>query len=86
MLAKEIDESFDNGDWLFEIKWDGYRAISEINDGEVRLYSRNGNSFINSYPLVVNALKKIKHNVILDGEVVVLNEKGLSDFQKLQHY
>jgi bifunctional non-homologous end joining protein LigD len=86
MLAKEIDEPFNSDDWLFEIKWDGYRAISEITDGEVRLYSRNGNSFYDSYPLVVNALKKIKHNVILDGEVVVLNEAGLSDFQKLQHY
>ncbi len=86
MLAKEIDEPFDSSDWLFEIKWDGYRAISEIHNGEVRLYSRNGNSFNDSYPLVVNALKKIKHNVILDGEVVVINEAGLSDFQKLQHY
>ena len=86
MLAKETDTPFDNKDWLFEIKWDGYRAISEINDGDIRLYSRNGNSFKNAYPLVVSALEKIKHNVVLDGEIVVLDEEGKSDFQKLQHY
>jgi bifunctional non-homologous end joining protein LigD len=86
MLAKETDTPFDNGDWLFEIKWDGYRAISEIKNGEVKLYSRNGNSFLGSYPPVVDALAKIRHNVVLDGEIVVLNEDGVSDFQKLQHY
>lgn len=86
MLAKETDKAFDKADWLFEIKWDGYRAISEIKDGEVKLYSRNGILFNNNYPLVANALKKIKHDAVLDGEIVVLNEKGKSDFQKLQHY
>ena len=86
MLAKETANAFDDKEWLFEIKWDGYRAISEINGGNVLLYSRNGNSFINDYPLVVRELKKIKHDAVLDGEIVILNEKGKSDFQKLQHY
>jgi len=86
MLAKETDTPFDDKDWLFEIKWDGYRAISEIKDGVVELYSRNGNSFNASYPVVYNALKKIKQDVVLDGEIVILNEDGKSDFQKLQHY
>ncbi len=86
MLAKETASAFDDKDWLFEIKWDGYRAISEIKDGKVLLYSRNGNSFINDYPLVVRELKKIKHDAVLDGEIVILNEQGKSDFQKLQHY
>lgn len=86
MLAKETGKAFDNDGWLFEIKWDGYRAISEIKDGEVSLYSRNGLLFNNSYPVVANALKKIKHNAVLDGEIVVMNEAGRSDFQKLQHY
>ncbi len=86
MLAKETDEPFDDENWLFEIKWDGYRAISEIKNGEVSLYSRNGNSFNQAYPLVYNELKKIKHNVVLDGEIVILNDEGKSDFKKLQHY
>ncbi len=86
MLAKETEHAFDDAAWLFEIKWDGYRAIAEIKNKEIELYSRNGISFNNDYPLVYNELKKIKHDAILDGEIVVLNEKGKSDFQKLQHY
>ena len=86
MLAKETEEAFDDADWIFEVKWDGYRAISEIENGEVKLYSRNGLSFNNSYPIITNALKKIKHKAVLDGEIVILNEEGKSDFQKLQHY
>ena len=86
MLAKETDEPFDDKDWLYEIKWDGYRAIAEISAGEIELYSRNGNSFLNHYPLLAEALKKIKHDAVLDGEIVVLNEKGFPDFQKIQHY
>ena len=86
MLAKESNNAFDDKDWIFEIKWDGYRAISEIKDGNIFLYSRNGNSFNNDYPLVTKELKKIKHDAALDGEIVILNEEGKSDFQKLQHY
>jgi bifunctional non-homologous end joining protein LigD len=58
MLAKESEEPFDDKNWLYEIKWDGYRAIAEIENGNVKLYSRNGISFENSYPLVVQELKK----------------------------
>ena len=86
MLAKETDKAFDDADWLFEIKWDGYRAISEIKKGDVQLYSRNGIIFNNKYPVITNALKKIKYDAVLDGEIVVLNEAGKADFQKLQHY
>lgn len=86
MLAKETDQPFDDKDWIFEIKWDGYRAIAEIKKKEVLLYSRNGNSFNASYPLIVDALKKITTPAVLDGEVVVVDEKGRSSFQLLQHY
>ncbi|MFT3683027.1 MAG: DNA ligase D [Ferruginibacter sp.] len=86
MLAKETDAAFNDKDWIFEIKWDGYRAIAEIKKGEVELYSRNGLKFNNTYPPVYNELKKIKHDAVLDGEIVVLDEKGISNFQKLQHY
>ncbi len=86
MLAKEIQEPFDDKEWLFEIKWDGYRAISEVQQGQVALYSRNGNSFYDHYPSIVEALKQLKIRAILDGEIVVLDESGKSNFQKLQHY
>ena len=86
MLAKEADGPFDDKDWLYEIKWDGYRAIAETTARMIRLYSRNGNSFLNHYPLLAEALKEIEHDAVIDGEIVVLNEKGLPDFQKIQHY
>src|ERR1700741_3851817 len=86
MLAKETDQPFDDKDWLFEIKWDGYRAIAEIDKKQVRLYSRNGNSFNAAYPVIVEELSKINYSVTFDGEVVVLNDEGQSDFQKLQLY
>lgn len=86
MLAKEISASFDDKDWLFEIKWDGYRAIAEKHGKDILLYSRNGLSFKNTYPVVVDQLKNIKQDAVLDGEIVVLNEEGKPDFQLLQHY
>ncbi|MEP6616039.1 MAG: DNA ligase D [Ginsengibacter sp.] len=86
MLAKETSKAFDDKEWLFEIKWDGYRAVAEIDHGAVKLYSRNGLSFENSYPPVVAALRKIMQNAVLDGEIVVINEAGQPEFQLLQHY
>jgi len=86
MLAGITKNPFDNEDWLFEIKWDGYRAITEINKDGIQFYSRNGIDFSERFPAIFQALKKIKHDVILDGEIVLLNEKNLPDFQKLQHY
>lgn len=86
MLAKETEEPFDDKDWLYEIKWDGYRAIAEVNNSDVRLYSRNGNTFENSYPIVINELQKIKADAVIDGEIVVLNDEGVPEFQLLQHY
>lgn len=86
MLAKETSEPFSDKDWIYEIKWDGYRAIAEVKGADVQLYSRNGNTFNTSYPVVVEALRHMKLHAVLDGEVVVVDENGRSDFQLLQHY
>ncbi len=86
MLAKETDIPFSDAGWIFEIKWDGYRAIAEVNKKEVLLYSRNGNTFNDSYPVVVEALAKLNITAVLDGEVIVVDEDGKSNFQLLQHY
>lgn len=86
MLAREADAPFSDPDWIYEMKWDGYRAIAEVDHSNVSLYSRNGNTFNESYPIVVEALQKMKIDAVLDGEVIVVNEDGRSDFQKLQHY
>ncbi len=86
MFAKLGDKPFNDEDWIFELKWDGYRAVAEVNKGDVKFYSRNGLSFANSYPSVYEELQTIKEKMILDGEVVVFNEEGKPDFQKLQLY
>jgi bifunctional non-homologous end joining protein LigD len=86
MLAKESDQPFDDGEWIFEVKWDGYRAIAESSKGEVKLYSRNGNMFNDSYPLIADQLRKMKLEAVLDGEIVVLDKQGKPSFQLLQDF
>jgi len=86
MLATLVDRPFDRVGWIFEIKWDGYRVIAEVDKGQVRLYSRNGLSFTERYHAVATALEKVRHQAILDGEVVVLDNKGHPSFEALQNY
>jgi bifunctional non-homologous end joining protein LigD len=85
MLARSVDKPFDDEHWLFEIKWDGYRAIAELGR-ELKLYSRNGLSFSDQFPEIVHALKEIKARLILDGEIVALDESGRARFQHLQDF
>ena len=86
MLATLVDKPFDEPGWLYEIKWDGYRAVAMINKGKANLISRNNKSFNEKFYPVVDALKKWDINAIIDGEVVVLNEKGVSNFGALQNW
>ncbi len=86
MLAKSTADSFSDQNWLFEIKWDGYRAIAEVLNDNVKLYSRNGNSFIDAYPVIAKQLQKLSISAVLDGEIVVMDENGNPNFQKLQNY
>lgn len=86
MLATQVKGPFDHPDWLFEVKWDGYRAIAEVRDGNVSLYSRNGISFDKKYVPVVEALRKFGFDAVLDGEIVVVDDQGRPDFQLIQHY
>lgn len=81
MLAKEAEKPFSSKDWIFEIKWDGYRAIAYVND-EVSLRSRNGKELIDNFP-ELSELKQLASNVVLDGEIVVV-KNGKADFQALQ--
>jgi bifunctional non-homologous end joining protein LigD len=86
MLATTVKEPSDRSGWLFEIKWDGYRAIAEVHRGRVRFYSRNQLSFEERYAPIVQALHNLSHEAVLDGEVVVLDQSGKSRFQLLQNY
>lgn len=86
MLTKLTEKPFDNSDWIFENKYDGYRAIAVINPDEAELFSRNRISFDSDFKPIAETLKKIKHTAVLDGEIVVENTSGRSKFQLLQNY
>ena len=85
MLATSIGEPFDNPDWLFEIKWDGYRAVAFIRDGEVRLVSRNQNNLTGQFPELAELPKSVKaESAVIDGEIVAVDEEGHPSFSLMQ--
>ena len=84
MLCKVSDKAFDDKDWAFEIKWDGYRAIADLSKDELRLYSRNGVDFSHKFKKISNSLNLQEHPMILDGEIVAYDDKGKPNFQWLQ--
>ncbi len=85
MLATLVDEPFSSDEWLFEIKWDGYRAIAFIEKGKVRLVSRNQNEFTPEFPELQEIASRVKaKQAILDGEIVALDEKGRPSFSLMQ--
>jgi len=86
MKATLVDEPFDDPNWIYEVKWDGYRAIATINKGEVELISRNNKTFNDKFYSIHKLLQKWKINAVLDGEILVLNDKGISDFGALQNW
>ena len=69
MVARLVRDPFDREGWLFELKWDGFRAIAEKDKQGVRLYSRNQNDFMKRFPVIAEPVSALD-NVILDGEIV----------------
>ena len=86
MLATAHKKIFNKPGWIYELKWDGYRMIANINEGKASIHSRNGINYNTKFPELVDDLEQIEHDVILDGEVVVLNDQGIPMFQELQNY
>ncbi len=84
MLAQTAEKPFDDSEWVFEIKWDGYRVIADLRNKTPMLYSRNGISFIQKFQVLLDSLHAQTNEMIIDGEVVAYNEKGIPDFQLLQ--
>ncbi len=81
MLATLVDKPFDEPGWLYEVKWDGYRTIIYLNNGGVDMRSRNNKDFNEKFYAVHNALQKWKINAVLDGEIMVLNDEGISTLE-----
>jgi bifunctional non-homologous end joining protein LigD len=84
MLCTLLKAPFQHDNYLYEIKWDGYRIIAYKNDNVAWLKSRSNLDYSKKYPAIVNALLNLKADVILDGEIVTLNEEGVPDFDELQ--
>jgi len=85
MLATLVDSAFDDDQWLFEIKWDGYRAIAFLDGGSGRLVSRNQNDLTAAYPELQSIGDYVKARAaILDGEIVALDEQGRPSFGLMQ--
>ena len=79
-------ESPPSGDWSYEVKFDGYRILARIENGEVRLFTRNGHDWSAKMPRQAEALGKLDvKSAWLDGEMVVVNDEGVADFQALQN-
>lgn len=87
MLATKIGTPFSREGWLFEPKWDGYRAICFLRDGQVKFRSRNQRDLTKRFPELQSIAKSIKASTaIIDGEIVALDENGVQCFEQLQNH
>lgn len=85
-LATLVDVTPEGDEFIHEVKFDGYRVIARLDDGQVTLLTRSGEDWTERMPRLEEAIGKLKaQRAILDGEFVALNEQGLSDFQLLQN-
>jgi bifunctional non-homologous end joining protein LigD len=83
MMASSVKEPFDNPDWIFETKLDGYRAIAVIDStGKARIWSRNRLLLEPKFPTIRDAVEELRlRSTILDGEIVALDEEGIPRFR-----
>lgn len=87
MLATLVDEPFDDPEWIYEVKWDGYRALGfSLKNGDVQLLSRNNKPFNEKFYPICEVLHNWKMDIVVDGEILVINNKGVSNFSKLQNW
>jgi bifunctional non-homologous end joining protein LigD len=85
MLATLVDDPFSDPEWIFETKWDGFRAVCFVKGGKVRFLSRNQIEMTPQYPELADVGKQVEaKEAILDGEIVALDQDGMPRFQLLQ--
>jgi bifunctional non-homologous end joining protein LigD len=84
MLCTLVKKPFNDPDYLYEVKWDGYRIVAFVNKGRVRLDSRSQLNYTAKYPPVVAELEKLGHNAVIDGEMVGIDAEGKPSFDLLQ--
>lgn len=86
MLATLADKPFDRPDWLYEIKWDGYRILAHVTPAAVRLATRGQQDYTDRFQPVADALHALQVPAIIDGEICVVDQNGKPSFQDLQNY
>ncbi|RYF47377.1 MAG: ATP-dependent DNA ligase, partial [Comamonadaceae bacterium] len=86
-LATLVDQAPPNPtEWLYEIKFDGYRITARIDSDGIRLFTRNGHDWTHKLPHIVQALSALDMDLSwLDGEIVIMDKKGAPDFGALQN-
>src|SRR5437588_11990324 len=86
MYALAVRKLPEGLDWLYEIKFDGYRCLAGKDAGGVRLWSRRGNEFTDQFPAIAKACNALPSGTLVDGEVVALDSKGRISFNLMQHH
>lgn len=86
MLASTGKEPFNHPDWIWEVKWDGYRMMAYVQKNKVELRSRNNKNYTERFKIIAEDLREWKHEAVLDGEMVVVNESGISHFNSLENW
>ncbi len=87
MKALLVEKAPEGAGWMYEIKWDGYRALGIKKDGEVTLCSRSLRDVTADFPEIAEAVRNLpSNNLMLDGEIVALDATGHASFQRLQNY
>jgi bifunctional non-homologous end joining protein LigD len=84
MLATLVEKSIEKHGWMYEVKWDGFRALAYLDKNKVELRSRNNKTFNDKFYPIYNSFKEWNIDAVFDGEIVVISNQGFSDFAALQ--
>jgi ATP-dependent DNA ligase len=86
MYARAVQQLPEGKDWLYEVKFDGYRCLAGRDSTGVTLWSRRGNRFTDQFPVVAGACEHLPPDTLLDGELIALDKDGRVSFNILQHH
>ena len=86
MYALAVRKLPEGPDWLYKIKFDGYRCLAGKDAGGVRLWSRRGNDFTSQFPAIAKACEDLPIGTLVDGEIVAIDAEGRLSFNMLQHH
>src|SRR5215470_16250796 len=86
MYALAVQNIPEGKEWMYEVKFDGYRCLAGRDKTEVTLWSRRGNLFTSQFPLIARACERLPVDTLLDGEIVAIDKSGRISFNLLQHH